>query len=150
GGALSVHVSSGSQLLLSGNDAAVGSLFMLAEPEDKIPTIVDTGTTRLRVNEKILASSYNDQFHPIIKGRLDFAGSGTIEVDPSANQELEISASIEGAGFSKAGPGTLLLSGITSVAGDLRILEGTLHLVSSSWLHLDGLTAGVHLGNGSI
>jgi fibronectin-binding autotransporter adhesin len=140
----------GGQLLLSGNNASIGSLVLSNSSADAVGSTLDTGSVLLGLNGGIIASVDNDHVHPTIKGRLNLVGFGQFDISGGPEPGLEIQAAVGGNGFQKVGPGSLRLSGNNNYSGDVEVIAGAIEAFTSTAFGQAGPNYGVHLEGGNV
>jgi autotransporter-associated beta strand protein len=153
-----VAITAGGRLRLEGNTDTIRSLCLTNISTDTLATVVSTDGSTLSVSEDIVAANDSASVMPVVGGKLGLPpGSHTIHAAGSQPLGLTISAQIiGGGGFTKTGPGGLLLSGDNTFEGDAVLQEGTTYLYHGNALGgpsgaaiLDGGTlslAGVAVG----
>jgi autotransporter-associated beta strand protein len=136
----SVEIYSGGSLLMNGYTATIGSLAMTNLQGDAVACTVDTGGGVLGINGGITVSAVSSLVTPTIKGIVSLNGFTPIFVDSYSG--LNVSAMLTGNGFSKAGEGSMSLTGSNTFSGGVEVDQGQLAVLNSGAL---GVSSGLLL-----
>jgi len=97
----------------------------------------------------ILVTGDNDQVNPIIKGNILLDGT-RIDVGGTGKSVLDIQASVQGSGFNKTGPGTVVLSGANNFNGPVTVSGGTVEPAKAAALNVTAGQGSLHLNGGAL
>lgn len=130
--------------LLNVNQTIAGLTFGGTGATATSANAVNTGTGTLTLTGNVTYSNTNNPLGASISGRLALGGTGRlflINDSTNAANDLTISAVITGnGGLTKAGTGTLLLSGANIYSGTTMLNQGSIKVGSNSALGQSGLT----------
>jgi autotransporter-associated beta strand protein len=124
-----VVVTASGQLKLQGNHETIGNLCITNYSTDSQPVLIATGSgATLSVLGDIAVEDYSTAVVPYIIGSLGLTpGNHVIRVGSAGTYGLDIQAQIVGdGGFTKTGPGGLVLKGSSTFFGDDLVQEGRL------------------------
>ena len=149
GAASTLVVEQAVQVNLSGASPVMGTVVLKHQSADAAATVLNVGSTVPEFSPLSIISVIQDgtQGTPQIQGNIRLDGT-QIDVNGAVPSFLEIDGSIQGSGFNKTGPGTLLLNGANNLSGAVTVSGGTLqapntaalNITSGGSLHLNGGT----------
>ncbi len=149
GAASTLIIEQGAVVNLSGNNPIMGVVRLEHQSADATPPVLNVGSTvpGFGPGSAIFVIHDSSQGNPQIQGNIRLDGT-QLNVDGAVPSFLEIDGNIQGSGFNKTGPGTLLLNGANNFTGGVTNSGGTLqpantaalNIASSGSLHLNGGT----------
>ena len=155
-----VVVTASGQFKLQGNNETIGSLCITNYSTDAQPVLIATGSgATLSVLGDITVENYSTTIVPYMLGTLGLTlGNHNIRVGSAGTYGFDIQAQIVGdGGFTKTGPGGLVLKGSSTFFGDDVIQEGRLDvnhpnalgnpsgatILDGGTLHLNNVAVGI-------
>ena len=148
GHSASVVINYGSQLVLFGNDATIGTLVLTNVSADALPSTLDTGSTTWTIQNGITSYVDNSSVIPTVKGKLALATGGrAFSINGTVYGGLDMQAPLSGAGgIVQSGNAALLLETSNSFSGQVFVTAGTMDVRND---HALGTTAGATTLTGS-
>ena len=148
GHSASVVINYGSQLVLFGNDATIGTLILTNVSADALPSTLDTGSTTWTIQNGITSYVDNSSVIPTVKGKLALATGGrAFSINGTVYGGLDMQAPLSGAGgIVESGNAALLLETSNSFSGQVFVTAGTMDVRND---HALGTTAGATTLTGS-
>ena len=142
-------IEQGAVVNLSGASPLMGTVVLEHQSADATPPVLNVGSTvpEFGPGSGIFVIHDSTQGNPQIRGNIRLDGT-QIDVNGAVPSFLEIDGNIQGSGFNKTGPGTLLLNGANNFTGGVTNSGGilqpantaALNIASSGSLHLNGGT----------
>lgn len=128
-----VILSRGSQLHLTGQNAAVDYLILTNYSGDTVASALDTGSTTVSLNGGITARNDSASTIPFVKGKLNIndlaVGWLTFDIGGSQSAGLDLQSPVGGfGGFTKTGPASTILESSNSFTGPVFVNQGILDL----------------------
>jgi autotransporter-associated beta strand protein len=138
----------GSQLLLFGNDATIGSLVLTNFHADALAATLDTGGTTVTLQTGITSWVDSDTVVPTVKGKVALATGGrTFLVTGTGYSGLDMQAQLTGVGgIVQSGNAALLLENSNTFSGQVFVMQGTMDVRNN---HALGSTVGATSLTGS-
>ena len=147
-----VTIARGAELDISGTtgEPLMGTLVLENAAGDTRSSVFNGGSAEPEFFAgPILVTGDNDQVNPIIKGQILLHGT-RIDVGGTGKSVLDIQASVQGSGFNKTGPGTVMLSGANNFAGPVTVSGGTVEPANAAALNVTAGQGSLHLNGGAL
>ncbi len=150
GAASTLIIEQGAVVNLSGNNPIIGVVRLEHQSADATPPVLNVGNTvpEFGPGSAIFVIHDSSQGNPQIQGNIRLDGT-QINVDGAVPSFLEMDGNIQGSGFNKTGPGTLLLNGANNFTGGVTNSGGTLQPANTAALNIAS-SGSLHLNGGSL
>jgi autotransporter-associated beta strand protein len=144
-------IAEGAQVTLLGEDPLMGRLILEYLAGDSAPPVLDPGSTtpEFGPGAGIFVIDDSSAGHVTLSDNIRLDGA-QIDVRGSGAVYFDLDASIQGSGFNKTGPGTLVLAGANNFTGAVTVSEGDLEPTDVASLNITGAQGALHLNGGTL
>ncbi len=151
GAGSTLTIKHGGQVNLSGQNALMGKLVLEYLADDATGPIFNPGSTtpEFGPGSGIFVIDNRAGRNVTMQDNIRLDGA-QIDVRGAGADTFDLFASIQGSGFNKTGPGTLVLDGANNFTGAVTVSEGDLEPSDQPSLNITGAQGALHLNGGTL